>query len=74
MPKVSREVRDRARVRLTLLLLQTLVAFGLRGFYILDLHPPEKPSTLSLGPGPRGPRILPHGWDLIVTEGQVCTG
>ena len=39
MPEVSQEIRHRARVRLRSLLLQNLVAFGLRGFCILDFHP-----------------------------------
>ena len=39
LPEVSQEIRHRARVRLRSLLLQNLLAFGLRGFCILDFHP-----------------------------------
>ena len=69
MPEGSQEIRDRARVRLRSLLLQNLVAFGLRGFHILDFHPREAKHA-ETGTGAKGLRILPAGWYLIVTGGQ----
>lgn len=57
-----------------LFLIQSLVAFGLLGFLYTWLSPPEKPSSVRLGSGHRGPRILPCGWDSKVTGSQVPTG